>query len=437
MRRFRISKRSGGHRTIYAPSRSELPTYRSLVGRIARQARDLDRHGVMHGFVTGRSPVTNARAHIGHAWSVSFDIVDFFDHVTEEKLRGKLPREVIDRIVVDGAARQGIPTSPAAANVAAATLDRAISRWIDRSRKGIVYTRYADDLTLSGDTPEAREAVLHQIPQIVRRSGWQLRLNKTHVQLARHGRRHICGVAVGDHEVYPTRAIRRRLRAAEHQARHGVDSARSQATGLREWCRLRPPRPRSSRALIDGDELTRLGKVWRLRIPTIREIPDRGPDIVDGDLLITGDPVYMIGCSTWTTGWTSCLSQPSGQYRRGAAWWTRAPGTRLSALLSRREMTIGGVTRRMMRARAWVHTFRDGTMGYDRVYGEEGSRHELVQRLEARGIWSVASMPRGLRTVGHVAALRVPYLDRLKAVRVTIGGEKRIAIVLQTPWLYG
>jgi RNA-directed DNA polymerase len=426
-----IPKRSGGSRTIYVPSHNEKPKYQVLVSQIARRARQLDRAGVMHGFISGRSPVTNARAHIGHAWTVSFDLADFFDHVTADRLKGKLPAVVIETVIVEGVARQGLPTSPAAANVAAADLDNAILKWIDKRQKGIVYTRYADDLTFSGDAESARLATLVMVPQIVKRCGWKLREDKTHVQLARHGRRHICGVAVDDQGVHPTRAMKRKLRAAEHHARvkSGQDqvSAKHHAAGLREWCRLRPPRERRLEQDLERDELQRLGKVWRLSIP--KSFPDRSPDVVDGSLLITSDPVYILGCSTWTTGWTSCLRQPDGQYRRGAVWWTQAPGTRLAALLSIKDMEIAGVTRRQMRARTWVHTFRNGMQAHDRVYGDPESSVELVALLRSHGVLSLSDIPKGERTVGHVVGGKMPYLDNLHAVKMISGSRRKVVVL--------
>lgn len=165
-----------------------------------------------------------------------------------------------------------------------------------------------------------------------------------------------------------------------------------------------------------------------------RTFPERGSDVREGELLITSDPIYMIGCSTWTTGWTSCLRQPDGQYRKGAVWWSQCPGTRLAALLSPHTMEIAGVERRKMRARAWVHTFRDGRQGYDRLYGNPDDQRALAAALKARGIVPVQTLPRGLRVVGHVVGGTRPYLDTLRAVRVTLRspGRARKGIVLTT-----
>lgn len=426
MKIVKIPKKSGGYRTIYCVYGKESVKYRCLVGNIAKAARNLDKANVMHGFVRERSPVTCAQNHIGHAWSVCFDLQDFFDHVDESKLKGLLSQKIIDTVIVDGSARQGLPTSPSVANVAASKLDKAIIKFIESRKINVVYTRYADDLTFSGDDESAMKFILSNIPQIVTRCGWFLRKDKTHIQLAKHGRRHICGIAVGEGDIFPTRKMKRRLRAAIHQENV------AQTRGLAEWCKLKPPKQKTDYKY--EDELQALGKVWRINVPKITTIPDRGPDHIDGDFCITSDPVYILGCSTWTTGWTSCLAHPNGTHRKGSFWWCTAPGTRMAMLLSKKEKEIASVTRRVMRARAFVHTLRDGGIVYDRIYGDEQSKAELSQKLKEMGIVPVKSYAKGVKVVGHVLSGTKPYLDSLKhkKVSVTLNGRKRKAIVLTT-----
>jgi len=140
----KIPKRDGRFRTIYVPDEEEKKMLRELLPDLNRRAEAAAGETV-HGFIPGRSPVSNALRHVGKAYTVTIDLEDFFDTVTEQKLKGKLAGEVLLKVVVDGAARQGLPTSPAVANIAAADMDRAFLRWIEKSGKAIVYTRYADD----------------------------------------------------------------------------------------------------------------------------------------------------------------------------------------------------------------------------------------------------------------------------------------------------
>lgn len=234
MQHLKIPKRSGGHRLIYVPSHKKKAKLRRIIEPIEQARRDSGVAPAAHGFLPKRSIVTNAMAHRRYAWTLTFDLKDFFDTVTRERLAGTLPDQILDQILVDGAARQGLPTSPAAANLAAVPLDNALSALV--ANKPIVYTRYADDLAFSFNDQKQWEPMLRvRVPQIVDKCGFVVHPGKTHLLCAKAGRRVICGVAV-DETLHPTWRMKRRLRAAKHQNNH------SQAAGLAEACKLKPPR---------------------------------------------------------------------------------------------------------------------------------------------------------------------------------------------------
>ncbi len=223
---------------------------KALVPELNAAALKADKHGVSHGFMPGRSPVTNAMAHRGYAYSLSFDLADWFDTVTldhlgDTRVGGWLLRVDRDRKLsicfVDGAARQGLPTSPAIANIAASPMDAEIMALRVRGRFGFPfeYSRYADDLTFSYSREGTAKWLLKVIPEIVERHGFKINPAKTKLQCARAGRRMITGVAV-DTEVHAPRYIKRKIRAASH--RMGRNPwARGQHRGLTEWSKLKLP----------------------------------------------------------------------------------------------------------------------------------------------------------------------------------------------------
>lgn len=73
---------------------------------------------------------------------------------------------------------QGAPTSPALSNIIASKLDYKISNFING--KEIRYTRYADDLTFSGNFKEGD--IIKNIERIVNRQGFRINHNKTRVR---------------------------------------------------------------------------------------------------------------------------------------------------------------------------------------------------------------------------------------------------------------
>lgn len=247
MRTLIIAKRSGGTRVVVASGKRRKAECRRSVARITEKAAEMDPLGVAHGFVRGRSPVTMAEAHVGHQFTMSFDLADCFDHVTADKLGGKLEPYGMHIALVDGVARQGLPTSPACANLAMVELDQAILGLLDEIGGSVVYTRYADDLVFSFDDPALIPVLWQRIPEIATGLDWPINRSKTRVQSAKAGRRMICGIAVGQDGIHPSRDVRRRLRAARHQGNE------AQARGLAEWAALKLPRAeRARRGEADG-----------------------------------------------------------------------------------------------------------------------------------------------------------------------------------------
>ena len=226
MRICTLRKKSGGTRRIYAVNGAERDEFRRWLPELhAIQERILPPH-VAHGFVRGRSPVTNAWWHRGYRFTLSLDMADWFDSVTPRHLAHVPESAGWGPLFVDGVAGQGLPTSPLVANIAASQMDWEIAS----QRSGWVYTRYADDLTASATTLAELGHAERVIREAVRRRCWRISEHKRRVMDARHGRRIITGVAVDD-ETHPTRRMKRLERAARHQQR----KAEAGLIGGRGW----------------------------------------------------------------------------------------------------------------------------------------------------------------------------------------------------------
>ena len=258
---LKISKGNGKFRTIYRPRRDIKATLRTYIPVLEEIALKLCPPNVVHGFWPARNCVSNAQMHVGPwRYTVCMDLKDFFDHCTREMLTWTMAdfdrrfssqdlatsMQRINQMTPDGACRQGLPTSPAAANVCFAACDHDIIQALNAAGIQFVYSRYADDLTFSVMTRDDVERILSMVPVLVKDRGFVLNEKKTHVQYAGAGRRIITGVAVDETGVYPTRKSRRRLRAAKHRmtlpCKYGVALHRKhRAAGLAEWCKCKPP----------------------------------------------------------------------------------------------------------------------------------------------------------------------------------------------------
>ena len=111
-----------------------------------------------------------------------------------------------------GALPTGAPTSPAIGNIVLRRADAAIAA--AAAKHGITYTRYADDLTFSGDGDCKR--ILPFVARVLQDCGYELDGKKT--QLYRRGRQQLVTNLVVNDKAHLRRSDRRRLRAAvEHR----------------------------------------------------------------------------------------------------------------------------------------------------------------------------------------------------------------------------
>lgn len=212
MKSLQIPKKSGGFRTIYVQGPVEKHNYR-YKGQLLAEFYEKNGTGAAHGFVSGKSPVSNAKKHLNKKFTLTVDLKDFFDSVTPDHLiKAGVDCELAKGVCYEGSARQGLSSSPAAANVAAIPLDKDIETVIpDR----VTYTRYADDLTFSSDYVTDLTYLKRIIGKIIERNGFTINNKKTRIQSSAFGRRIITGIAV-DEKINATKKIRKNLRSAKH-----------------------------------------------------------------------------------------------------------------------------------------------------------------------------------------------------------------------------
>lgn len=153
---FEIPKRSGGVRTIDAPKQRLKQHQRKLSRDLTAIFGNLS--SAAHGFVLGRSVITNALPHVGRKSVVRVDLKDFFHQIHFGRVKGlflgppfDLPDDVSTVLAHlccrEGVLPQGAPTSPPITNFICLSLDRRL-RQLARRYKGR-YTRYSDDLNFS------------------------------------------------------------------------------------------------------------------------------------------------------------------------------------------------------------------------------------------------------------------------------------------------
>jgi RNA-directed DNA polymerase len=179
-------------------------------------------HPAVHGFVKGRSHITAARVHLNARWVISVDLENFFPSTkidtVEEALR-KLGYKTDTSISILSSLlcfkrrlSQGAPTSPVISNIALSDIDDKISSIAQKC--GARYTRYADDIVLSG-TSNLPENIGLSIKNVFEETCWRLSERKTSmVQLPQRLKVH--GLLVHGEKIRLTKGYRNKLRAFNH-----------------------------------------------------------------------------------------------------------------------------------------------------------------------------------------------------------------------------
>jgi hypothetical protein len=240
-----IPKPTGGTRLVEAPKPRLRTAQRRILDGIVAQ---IPPHDSAHGFRAGRSVVSFAQRHVGHDVVLRVDLQAFFTSVFGARVIGILrtagyPEEVsrtlaalcTHRTPTDVLATapnrdpldlarlhtphlpQGAPTSGALANLAAYRLDVRVAGLA--SKLGANYSRYADDLVLSGDRELARAAptIVARLAAIAADEGFSLNFRKTRVMTS-SARQRVTGIVVNEKLSAP-RAEVERLRAILHNCR--------------------------------------------------------------------------------------------------------------------------------------------------------------------------------------------------------------------------
>lgn len=244
-RRYCIPKKSGGQRAISAPkpklARAQHWILKQVLARVAVSPQ-------AHGFVPGKSIRSNALPHVGRKVVLNLDLKDFFPSLDFRRVKGlfralgygedvavvfalfcteppRIAAVVNDKpyyvALSDRCLPQGACTSPALTNLICRRLDRRLCGMAHSY--GFTFTRYADDLTFSGDQTECLSSLLSGVRKVITDEGFTENTAKT--QIMRAGRRQeVTGLNVNT-KVAVSRSERRSLRAILHNCKvHGPES---------------------------------------------------------------------------------------------------------------------------------------------------------------------------------------------------------------------
>jgi retron-type reverse transcriptase len=224
-----IPKRHGAWRIVEAPK----PKLRAIQRRILREILDpVPAHRAAHGFRPGHSCLTHARPHVAQRVVLKMDLRNFFVSIPARRINAlfktlgypeatarvltglctsRVPSSVLRALPQGNRIEwlegkqlrephlpQGAPTSPALSNLCALHLDLRVDALAQSL--GAVYTRYADDLAMSGGEPLRRQVskVSALVAAIAKEEGFRANHHKTRV-MHHSARQMLTGIVVNEH----------------------------------------------------------------------------------------------------------------------------------------------------------------------------------------------------------------------------------------------
>jgi retron-type reverse transcriptase len=218
-RRFKRRKSNGDTRVIHAPDEPLKNLHRAIIKRFLAPIPLPD---ACTGFRPGKSILSNTIPHCGRRFVFNIDIEDFFASISSERVLGLYLRlgfafpvacVLTELTTFMGSLPQGAPSSPYLANLIAHSLDMEMTEYC--KNRGWTYTRYCDDITISGDTTFTL-GDMKMVTEILDSEGFQLNMKKTRF-LRRNSAQMVSGLVVNKRPNLP-REKRRNIRAMFHQA---------------------------------------------------------------------------------------------------------------------------------------------------------------------------------------------------------------------------
>lgn len=167
------------------------------------------------GFVPHLSTYYNASKHVNNKCIVNIDLKDFFPSIMLERVfkvfnyygyTKELSYMFSKICTYKDILPQGAPTSPCLSNIVCKKLDKRLGLLAKKLKCN--YTRYADDITISGNNYISKYIIL--LENIIRDEGFTVNRDKTRIQF-KDDRQVVTGLVVNDKVGVP-KEIKRYLR---------------------------------------------------------------------------------------------------------------------------------------------------------------------------------------------------------------------------------
>jgi len=203
--RYKIPKKSGGYRTINEP----MYLLKAVQKWIKENILDtLNTSPYSKAYKKGYSIKSNARFHKGMNTLICIDIENYFGNITQYRVYSlflslgyskELSVLLSKLCTLKGVLPQGAPTSPVLSNLITVPLDNDIAniaRNFSDDNETVRYTRYADDISISGNNIKS-SLIISELNKVLLRHGFSANTSKTRV-LGKNNAQVVTGVVVNE-----------------------------------------------------------------------------------------------------------------------------------------------------------------------------------------------------------------------------------------------
>lgn len=215
-----IPKKDGTLRTIYVPTLSLKVVQKWILINILEKINVSEQS---MAFVPKKNGLrANAEYHSKNLFILEMDISDFFGTIKEKQVfklfchigyNTKVSAILANLCTYKGILPQGAVTSPYIANLICYHLDSRLNGLC--SRRDVVYTRYADDLSFSSNNRLQLNSIEKFIKYIIEDEGFQINNKKTRY-LSNDVKKTVTGITINNEEIHVDKIIKRNLRAQIH-----------------------------------------------------------------------------------------------------------------------------------------------------------------------------------------------------------------------------
>ncbi len=222
-----IPKHNGGTRELSVPD-WELRHHQHFILRNILYKIPVSQYACAYHKRRGLTDL--AEPHIGHDTLIHLDLKDFFSSITEQMVFETLMSETgYPKSVAGYLSRlccykhclpQGACTSPALSNICFKRCDAELATLAKQN--GMAYTRYSDDIYLSGDGISPG-IIIKEAKRIISQHGFGINIDKTKI-LGQHQAQMVTAIVVNE-KMQVTRKYRRKLRQELYYVRRFKDNA--------------------------------------------------------------------------------------------------------------------------------------------------------------------------------------------------------------------